>query len=272
MAATGGGPVTLVKLGGSLITEKSTGGAVRAEVLGALAADVARAMGAGHRLVLGHGSGSFGHPAARRAGLRGGVARHVPALDVARVQAAAADLHRRVVEALLEAGAPAFSIPPSAAAPATRGHPGALPLEVLEAALAAGLLPVVYGDVALEPGGGALIRSTERILTSVAVGLRRRGVQVRRALWLGDVAGLLDGAGAVVARVSPRAADGALSLAGAAEGADVTGGMAHRLETALELAALGVPSWMGDGRLPGVVGRLLDDDFVPGTIVEGVGT
>ncbi|MEJ2677610.1 MAG: hypothetical protein P8174_00885 [Gemmatimonadota bacterium] len=63
--------VTLVKLGGSLITRKDTPDTARLDVIRLLARDLAGAQRAGHYLVVGHGSGSFGHPAAQRAGLTG---------------------------------------------------------------------------------------------------------------------------------------------------------------------------------------------------------
>ncbi len=65
------GTVTLVKLGGSLITDKNAPGTARPELIRQLAEQLARAHRCGHRLVVGHGSGSFGHPEARRAGLTG---------------------------------------------------------------------------------------------------------------------------------------------------------------------------------------------------------
>ena len=65
-----------LKLGGSLITDKTQVETVRADVLTRLAAEIAQARreNTALRLVLGHGSGSFGHVAAARRGTRQGVA------------------------------------------------------------------------------------------------------------------------------------------------------------------------------------------------------
>src|SRR5262249_32654403 len=51
---------------------------------------------------------------------------------------------------------------------------------------------------------------------------------------------------------------------GGAAGTDVTGGMRHRVETALDLADLGIPSLILDGREAGLLERALAGEAVPG--------
>jgi len=105
-----------LKLGGSLITEKHQERTARPQVLKRLADEIAaaRQRDPGMRLVLGHGSGSFGHVPAKRYGTRQGV--HTPEewqgfVDVWR---AAVELNHKVMEALAAAGLPALPFPPSA--------------------------------------------------------------------------------------------------------------------------------------------------------------
>jgi len=64
-----------LKLGGSLITEKDRPHTARLQVIRRLASEIARARrdDPALRLVLGHGSGSFGHVPAQKYGTRGGV-------------------------------------------------------------------------------------------------------------------------------------------------------------------------------------------------------
>ena len=61
-----------LKLGGSLITDKHTPRTPRPDVLARLMQEIteARAARPGMRIVLGHGSGSFGHVEAKRYGTR----------------------------------------------------------------------------------------------------------------------------------------------------------------------------------------------------------
>jgi isopentenyl phosphate kinase len=60
--------LVFVKLGGSLITDKHKEATARMDVIGRLAVEIQRALQARPdlSLVLGHGSGSFGHVVAER--------------------------------------------------------------------------------------------------------------------------------------------------------------------------------------------------------------
>ena len=64
-----------LKLGGSLLTDKTRDNSPRGDVVARVCAEIGAALAAqpGAPLVLGHGSGSFGHAAAKRHGTRMGV-------------------------------------------------------------------------------------------------------------------------------------------------------------------------------------------------------
>ena len=258
----------LVKLGGSLITDKRRAGSVKRSVISRLAGEI-REAAAERRgcLVLGHGSGSFGHAAAHRWGFLRAGSERVTTEGIAQTQNRAAELHREVVGALLAAGAEPFSHAPSSAMLAADGKPVGWGLEPLLAALARGLLPVVYGDVVLDRRRDVSICSTETIFLALVRALRRRGYPVCRAVWCGATAGLLNAEGESIPLLEPGRERAFLSSAGGAEGWDVTGGMRHRIETALALARMGVESWIVDGREPGVLGRALAGKQVPGTLI-----
>jgi isopentenyl phosphate kinase len=250
--------LTLVKLGGSLITDKRRPETARPVVLSRLAEEIAGALPAlGGRLVVGHGSGSFGHVAASRHRIQEGLASSEQRPGVSQTQARAAALHRRVLETLDAAGAAPFSIAPSSAAVAEGGRLVDFAAEPVALALAAGLLPVVYGDVVMDRRQGVAIASTESVFDALVRRLPEHGLTVSRILWLGETGGIWDAGGRVIPRVTPATAAGVLAAVGGSAGTDVTGGMAHRLEAAADLARRGIASWIGDGRVPGLLGRLL---------------
>jgi isopentenyl phosphate kinase len=62
----GGGPLVLVKVGGSAITDKATLEILKERELHEFARQVAEVVQGGVRLVLVHGAGSFGHFQARQ--------------------------------------------------------------------------------------------------------------------------------------------------------------------------------------------------------------
>ncbi len=263
------GEIVLVKLGGSLLTDKRRPRALRRQLLGRLAAELAvAARGPGWKLLAGHGSGSFGHLEASRWGLGSGPVAAGALPGVAATQEAAAALHRQVTAALREAGAMPYSLAPSSLLVAAGGRPAWLGEEPVVLALERGLLPVVYGDVVLDRQWGAAICSTETVLVALAERLLARGLPVRRALWLGETEGLYDPGGRLIPALAAGELDGLAPAVGEAAGTDVTGGMRHRLEAAGALAAAGVTSWLLDGRVEGRLGAALAGEPVPGTRIS----
>jgi isopentenyl phosphate kinase len=110
------------------------------------------------------------------------------------------------------------------------------------------------------------ICSTERVFLALAERLPAHGYRAERAFWLGDTAGVLDAEGSTRAEITPGDL-AAAAIAGAAAGTDVTGGMRHRLETALALARRDVPSLIFDATVPGRLAAALRGEAVPGTRV-----
>jgi isopentenyl phosphate kinase len=225
-----------VKLGGSLLTDKREIEQPRLDVIRRLAQEIQRARleQPTLRLVLGHGSGSFGHVHARTHGTRAGVATGEQWLGFAQTADAAARLNRIVVGELLAAGVPAWSIQPSVALRCADGRVAAGPESTVLAALARGLLPVIFGDVALDTVRGATIASTEEIFEAIDDALLPS-----RIILAGEVGGiysadpLLDASAALIPRVTPQSFAEIRAGLGGSHGVDVTGGMAAKVAQAL---------------------------------------
>jgi len=230
----------LLKLGGSLITDKRAVEHVRQDVLRRLAAEIAetRRQQPQLPLVIGHGSGSFGHLHARRHGTRAGVQTAAEWLGFALTGDAAARLNRAVVAALLQAGVPAWSIQPGAMLWAQDGTIARGMANGIQGALERGLVPVVFGDVLLDEMRGGTIAGTEEIFRWLLPFL-----EPQRVILAGEVNGIysadpfLDPAATHI----PFLTEGNLhtiqnGLQGS-RGVDVTGGMIAKVQEALAMVA-----------------------------------
>lgn len=277
------GPIVLVKLGGSLITDKARPGVARLEVIRRLAREVASLASrpGGPRLIVGHGSGSFGHAAAARSGLAPAIVdgtgrakrsaksgRRPDPRSIAHTQRRAADLHAIVVAALEEAGARPFSLAPSSFMTCAGGKIARVFAEPVFAAVEAGLIPVVYGDVVLDTTRGAVIVSTEEIFLALAREAESRRLSIERAVWLGETDGVYAAGGATVPRLSAASAAKRAKAVSGASGVDVTGGMALRLRSTAALARRQVVSLIVDGRRRGALAAALNGHRSGGTVVE----
>jgi isopentenyl phosphate kinase len=224
-----------LKLGGSLITEKEQPHTARFDVLERLAQEIAEArrQGYGRRLILGHGSGSFGHVPASRYDTRRGVHSLEEWVGFGKVWQEAAALNRLVMEAMQRADLPAVAFPPSATLVAQDGRPQRWELGPLQMALQAGLLPVVYGDVVFDTLLGGTILSTEDLFDPLARLLRPQCILlagIEPGVWADYPAcsQLLD-------EIDPEfLKEGARSLQGSAF-TDVTGGMRSKVSQSLDL-------------------------------------
>jgi isopentenyl phosphate kinase len=254
-----GESLLFLKLGGSLITEKDQAHTARFEVLGRLAHEIAEARrdGCGRRLILGHGSGSFGHVPASRYGTRNGVNHPHEWIGFSKVWQEAAALNHLVMEALQRVELPAVAFPPSATLVAQDGRPQRWELSPLQMALQAGLLPVVYGDVVFDTQRGGTILSTEDLFDHLARLLRPQSILlagIETGVWADypTCSQLLD-------EIRPEfLREGAESLQ-SSEHTDVTGGMRSKVRQSLDLvqAIPGLKVWIFSGLEPGSIYRAL---------------
>ena len=257
--------LVLVKLGGSLITDKTREATPRLDIIDRMAAEIAKAheQKPSSALILGHGSGSFGHPVAARYGVERGHLRDWH--GYAETAAAAQRLNRLVADALLRHGVPAVSVQPSASARALQGRVVALDSELVRLLLGRGLVPLLYGDVALDEAQGCAIISTEEIFCLLA-----RRLRPSRLIEVGEVEGVYAAdSGAVIDRIDERNAAAVLASLGQARGVDVTGGMVSKVRLMLEMAR-SVPGLDGriiSGLQPGLLTRVLVDPHTPGGTV-----
>jgi isopentenyl phosphate kinase len=248
-----------LKLGGSLITDKTRSHTLRGATLNRLAAEIASACARlpSLSLLLGHGSGSFGHVPASRYNTRQGVATPDERRGFGEVWMEASNLNRLVVEALYTAGLRPITIPPSAVAIAQAGKVLAWDLAPLRSALKNGLLPVVYGDVVFDTARGGTILSTEDIFVYLARELRPKHVLVA-----GSEAGVwadFPACTRLIPEITPiNLPEVASSLGGSAH-TDVTGGMVSKVEQLLALvqSVPGLEALIFSGETPGAVEQAL---------------
>ncbi len=256
-----------VKLGGSLITDKRETEHFQAETMQRAAREIASACAKRPdlRLLIGHGSGSFGHIAAQKHGTASGVHTSAEWRGFAEVATVARRLNAKVVEALHEAGLPIFGVQPSASVQCQDGQIESMAITAIEQALAHDLIPLVYGDVAFDAIRGGTITSTETIFFYLAERLCPSQIFL-----LGEVEGVYDASGAIIARITPGDLDSLAGALGGSHGVDVTGGMASKVRSMVTLAGRvpGLQIRIFGGSAPGQLEAALLGDQ-PGTLICG---
>lgn len=229
--------LVFLKLGGSLITDKHQPNTANKAIITRLVAEIHQVyqQQQGLQLILGHGSGSFGHHAAKKHQTRQGITTDSGWQGFVEVWQAAHQLNQIVLEICQAAQLPVIAFPPSAMVTARNQQFSSFPLENIQAALNAHLIPLVFGDVIFDLEQGATIFSTEEIFFHLAEKLTPS-----RILLAGIEEGVWQDYPACqhfIPEINSRnIAQIARSLRGSAAATDVTGGMHSKVISMLTLA------------------------------------
>lgn len=232
-----GPPLIIVKLGGSLITDKSRRFSLNAEVVRRLGRELSEAVGrSGADLIVVHGGGSYAHPVAKEYSVseglrsRGGLRGFIETSRVVRM------LCLDVLSNLIEGGLMAISIPASSIFTTRSGRISTCNLEPVLSALRLGLVPITSGDVVFDRDLGFTVLSGDEISSYLAVRLR-----AKRLIFAMNVDGIYvrDWAtgGVKVAEEFSRGMSIA-PIGGSVE--DVTGGISRKIEEGFAAAEAGV--------------------------------
>lgn len=237
----------VLKLGGSLLTEKTERETLDRTTLDRVVDDLGRT--AAGDLVLVHGGGSFGHPAAGTHGVSRTEGTNDPGA-IADVGAAMGRLNEAVVTALQESGLRPVGLSPRPLAYKDELGETQVSAGAVSALLSEGFLPVLYGDLVAHRGSGCTVLDGDRLAVKLADAL-----EAERIGLCADVPGVLDADGRVIPKIT-RYGD-VSELIDEPPGTDVTGGLGSKIEALLggsiPAAVFGIeqlPEFLA-GELPG---------------------
>jgi len=232
-----GSELLILKLGGSVITDKTAGesGRILHDVLIAIGRDLAESK---KSVIIVHGAGSYGHPQAAQYHIQQGVTLE-NAKGIYAVHAAVTELNTAVVAALRGAGLEAISVHPFHGMCAKDGILCEYPSSSLKEMCALGLVPVLHGDVVMDLTRGACIVSGDQLIRVFS-----QVLHVSRVGMITDVPGVLAADGSVIPHISRANVDALLKSGtiGRSTGPDVTGGMRGKIEELLSLSDDGICS------------------------------
>jgi len=240
--------LVFLKLGGSLITDKTKPYTPLLDVMDELAYQIAVTLQTqpNLRLVLGHGAGSFGHVAASEYKTRDGYPQASPLTHrerdhteedywkgFAEVWYQASALNRYVMDALHKAGLRTIALPPSSTVISSDGQVTVWETTPIRMALAAGIVPVIFGDVVFDEIRGGTILSTENLFAYLVKALHPDRVLLaglEDAVWENFPARTRK-----IERITIQSFEDIKHGVGQSAAADVTGGMEAKVREMLDL-------------------------------------
>ncbi|MRS03150.1 isopentenyl phosphate kinase family protein [bacterium] len=159
-----------LKLGGSIITHKDHTNVADLESIESITQGIKKALDLDPtlQLLIGHGSGSFGHHAARKYGTRNGVSSQEGWNGFAEVALRARELNQIVMDKLINGGLNAVSVSPFSGVQTENCQITSWDTSIISDCLYQRLIPVIYGDVILDHRLGGTILSTEELFAYLA--------------------------------------------------------------------------------------------------------
>lgn len=259
--------LTLIKLGGSVITNKEVPMMVREDVLKRLVSEIARAQKENDSsVIIGHGQGSFGHAPALRYKTMDGFMNKDSVMGMAITQDTAAQLNRIVVHELINEHIPAASFMFSNTMITNARKADHWCFDVLDTYLKSGLVPVTGGDVIVDKKQGCTIWSTEQVLSHIAQHFGEEyGYEIDRIIHVTEVDGMLSANGQLIPKVNRDNEKEILEHLNGTKGFDVTGGMSHKIDESLQLLDKGVESYILSGLKKGNLYSALTNNGWVGT-------
>jgi isopentenyl phosphate kinase len=275
--------LVLLKLGGSLITDKTKPYTPRLEVMNDISLQIKTALQThpGLRLVVGHGAGSFGHVPASEYHTRDGLPPRATPLahrerdeteenywkGFAEVWYQAAALNRFVMDSLHKAEVRSMSLSPASSVIASNEQVAVWETTPLRMALSAGIVPVIHGDVVFDEVRGGTILSTEDLFAHLV-----RALNPDRILLAGLEAGVWEDfpeRTKKIAHITSASFEEIRASVGKSHGADVTGGMDTKVRHMLDLVnkVPGLTAQIFSGEEPGNLARVLTGETL-GTVIS----
>lgn len=248
--------LTILKLGGSVITEKDTPETVDDDALDSVIRAIAESDVVAQddgSLIIVHGGGSFGHVHAAEHGVSTTEGSHDPKA-VSAIHGAMKQLNRVVCERLQAAGVPAVPVHPLSAATRNAASELTVSAEAVDSLCTEGFVPVSHGDLIAHAGKGVTVLSGDELVTALAADL-----DAERVGLCSTVPGVFDSEGDVLESIT-RFEDVAAAV-GDSDATDVSGGMAGKVRELLTLdghARIFGPTAVGDFLAGNEPGTLID--------------
>lgn len=258
-----------VKLGGGLITDKNKPYSFRLDVIDRLCREISQA-GKENKfsLLLGNGVGSFAHTSAKKYKTIEGFINNQSKYGFCKVHNDAAEISKIVINSLLKAGEKVFSIAPSSCFLTRRSKIIDSNLKIIKKLLDYGIVPVVYGDVAVDLEKGSSILATEDTFVYLA-----KKLKPKKIILVGKVNGVYtddpikNEKAEFIPRINKKNWQEIRKYLKGSDGIDVTGGMAQKVEKSIELAKTGCKVLIINGNKPNYLKRALLGETL-GTLIE----
>lgn len=246
--------IVFVKLGGSLITDKTGEKAVNAGNIENIAVQIKEILSYDNiNLIIATGAGSFGHPVAEK---------YIGNLNAGRevIERAVLKLNKIVVDRMIKNGISAVSSKPSDFTSYDNGEIVNLKSVELLEKLESGITPVFHADLIVDGARGLSILSMDKFLVDMAVKIKEEGHPVDRIIFAGVTDGVISERGKTIGVINEVNYPLISTVFFKGRGIDVTGGMKFKVTESLRAAKSGIKCLIINGQDKDMLTRSVNEN------------
>ena len=235
----------VIKLGGSVITDKSKKSFFKKEIMDRLSSEIKKA---NKQVIIVHGAGSFGHILAKEYSLNEGFKNNEQLKGFSLTHAMVQKLNLLVLNSLHENDITAVSIPPHIILKLDNHKPIKMNYEIFKDYLENGFTPLTFGDVALDNKLGFSICSGDLLMELISSSFKPEKV-----IFVLDEDGLytsnpkIDENAKFIEKSTIDELDNLIAPSNSH--ADVTQGMIGKIATIKNIANMGIETVMVNGNI-----------------------
>ncbi|MFX1418931.1 MAG: type 2 isopentenyl-diphosphate Delta-isomerase [Promethearchaeota archaeon] len=261
--------IILLKLGGSLLTDKNKPLSLREEILDNCLNQIIESK---KLLILIHGGGSFGHPIAKKYQISLGLNESIEdqIVGLSKTHEAMNKFNSIIINKLLDKGCPAISIQPSSIFIQDFNEIIIKSIDVIEKLLDLGVVPVLYGDILLSKDYSFSILSGDHIILQLCEKIRN--FKISKVIFAIEKDGIFiieNGNAKLAFKLTPNDLE-TIKLANLDQKIDVTGGIKGKLEKIEKIVNLNIPVQVINGIKNKNILKALLNQQLKCTTIEGL--
>ncbi|WEU39706.1 MAG: isopentenyl phosphate kinase [Candidatus Odinarchaeum yellowstonii] len=255
--------LTIIKLGGSVITDKSVPFSIDEKVIKNIISEMEQIKK--EKTIIVHGGGAFGHPIAKKYMLATGLKVKEQIRGVIETSQAMLTLNKIILDMFIQADYPVISFSPHDIFITKHGRIYKTFLNSLKNVLEIGFIPVLFGDVVYDTAQGVAILSGDQIISYLSIKLKASKVILGT-----DINGIyssdpkINPGAQLIPEVTPDNYRRILKIlkSNTKNSLDVTGGMYGKVRELIKVAKHGIDIYILNARTPGNISKILNNSEI----------
>ncbi|MHA1753867.1 MAG: isopentenyl phosphate kinase [Candidatus Helarchaeota archaeon] len=260
--------IKIIKLGGSLLTDKDKPFSLRRKVVKKCIYQIIQS---NEKIILIHGGGSFGHPLAKKFKIVDGFNPEIKdqCLGLAKTHQAMVEFNSFIVKEFINNGVPAISIDPSSIFLKNGNITSSKLIYKIELLLKLEIVPILYGDIIFDTKKSFSIISGDEIIVEICDNIKN--YKIEKVIFAMDQDGIYiesdENSPTLLTSVNSSELQG-LKLAKFVDKIDVTGGIEEKINKIKQIIGLKIPVQLINGLKDDYIFKSLKNNYIPSTIIK----